>query len=453
MKHLRPPLLGFALVALLPWFAAPPTALAATTYEVGPGKTYAKLSDVADSLKPGDTVLVASNGTSAYLDAVVFREPGSASAPITIRGVRNTSGQRPILSSGGATTVEFNADHYVFEGFEATGNGGNGKVLYHHADAITIRDTLVRDCPNHGILGADEDSGSLTLDRVEVRNCGNGEQKHSIYIATDKPSAIFRMQFSYVHSAKGGNAVKSRAQRNEIYYNWLEDSRYHELELLGPDDGTGGAKDAPRRDADVVGNVFVKRQGRNSNGDSLLRIGGDGTGQTWGRYRFVNNTFVTGTRIPVIWAFTGIESVEFHNNVFVNVGGGGLPILNAQEADWRDGRVVTGSKNWVQRGSDIPAEFTGTVLGDTPGFVNLSAFDLRPSSAASPLVDVGANTPASPAGHEFPNPLALPLQHPPQARIDVATLRPVNGPIDIGAYEFGVAAKLDPRAYLPLARR
>ena len=36
-------------------------------------------------------------------------------------------------------------------------------------------------------------------------------------------------------TTNGGNAVKSRAQRNEIYYNWIEGAVYHELELIGPD--------------------------------------------------------------------------------------------------------------------------------------------------------------------------------------------------------------------------
>jgi hypothetical protein len=70
----------------------------------------------------------------------------------------------------------------------------------------------------------------------------------------------------------GGNAVKTRAQRNEIYYNWIEGSQYPELSLIGPDwsevDGGGypdGGSVPPnctlqnsrdslvREDSDVVG--------------------------------------------------------------------------------------------------------------------------------------------------------------------------------------------------------
>ncbi len=58
------------------------------------------------------------------------------------------------------------------------------------------------------------------MEYVEVYNCGSGTQKHPIYIATDEsayPGSVFRMQHSYVHDAIGGNAVKTRAERNEIY--------------------------------------------------------------------------------------------------------------------------------------------------------------------------------------------------------------------------------------------
>ncbi len=96
------------------------------------------------------------------------------------------------------------------------------------------------------------------------------------------------MQYCYIHDANGGNAVKSRAERNEIYYNWIEGALYHELELIGPDPAGGVSEGAAREDSDVVGNVLRKR-----NDFAVVRFGGDGTGQSNGRYRFVNNTVIT----------------------------------------------------------------------------------------------------------------------------------------------------------------
>jgi hypothetical protein len=446
MGRLRAITALIALVGLLAGGPAHPAA-AAATYEVGPGRTYARLSQVAGLLNPGDVVLVYGNGATAYDESVIFTRPGSAANRITIRGVR-VNGRRPILSSGSTLVVEFRASHYVFEGFEATGSGENHRVLYHHADDIRIADTLIRDCPRHGLLGANSDSGSLTLDHVEITNCGNGVYEHAIYMATGLPGAVFRMQYCYLHDQKGGNGVKSRANRNEIYYNWIEGSFYHELELIGPP----GAIDSPREDSDVVGNVLIKRQ----DFPSVARIGGDGTGETWGRYRFVNNTIVVrDAGATAIRLFDGLESVEFHNNVFTSAAGGGVNIIRTVEAEWRSGRVVAGSNNWIQSGSIIPPEFLGTLQGADPGFANLAAADVRPA-AGSPLLDAASGSPASPAGHAFPAPLFPPRQHPPlhaDASAGVAELRPLAGALDIGAYELGTPPVLSRRIFAPALRR
>ena len=71
-------------------------------------------------------------------------------------------------------------------------------------------------------------------------------------------------------------------------------------------------------DPDVVGNLFI-RKGSNAN-FYVVRFGGDGTGQSWGRYRFVNNTVVSGSS-SVFRLFDGIGSLEAHNNVFYRSGG------------------------------------------------------------------------------------------------------------------------------------
>jgi hypothetical protein len=157
------------------------------------------------------------------------------------------------------------SNHYVFENFEVT--GGSFRCVFVHAGHITIRDTLVRDCPAQGILGADQNAGWLTLDRVEVTRSGGGTQDHPIYASSDPfvyPVAVFRMQHSYVHDANGGNAVKSRAERNEIYYNWIEGAHYRELELIGIDATI--MDDPPPRPmhSDVVGNVLIKGAGRDA---------------------------------------------------------------------------------------------------------------------------------------------------------------------------------------------
>ncbi len=434
----------FIHVVLMCFYPLP--RLWAVTYRVGPTQTYHTLQEVAALLNPGDSVLV--DGDTTYPGGVVFTEAGTPAAPIVIKGVRINS-RRPIIS-GGTNTVHFEspwpcttgADHYRFEGFEIT--GGSSRGIFHQADDLVIRDVLVRNCPAHGILGADQGSGSCLMEFVEVRDCGSGSSQHQVYMATDevnRPGSIFRMQFCYLHDARGGNNVKSRAERNEIYYNWIEGGFYHELELIGPDPGgapPGWTPRLKREDSDIVGNVLRKHGTVYSNDSNfaVIRIGGDGTGESHGRYRFVNNTIICGTG-AVFRCFDSLESVEMHNNVLYRPNGG-INLMRTVEANWtQDSAIVTGSNNWVYQGAvNIPIHWSGTILGTDPGFHNYPAPDYHPD-AGSPLIDAANTEPQSPEGFPFPAPLFPPVYHPPSRTVPLmAEIRPVDVLLDIGAYEY-----------------
>ncbi len=428
-------LLAFALV-----FFAPGLALA-TTYQVGPGKPYAEISAVTRLLKPGDIVEVQGDHTYAPVE-FRYDANGTAAAPIVIRGVR-VNGKRPVVS-GGANTVLMGGNFYTFEGFEVA--GGSQICVVHKGNGVVLRDLVVHGCARHGILGTDSDSGSLTMEYVEVYDAGSergGEAlKHPVYIATDErryPGSVFRMQHCYVHDANGGNSVKSRAERNEIYQNWLEGAQYYELELIGPDDGD--VLRAPREDADVVGNVFLQTRSVSY----VTRIGGDGSGRTGGRYRFVNNTFVIGaasTAVGAVRVSYSVEALEMYNNVIHRPSGPIEYVLRETELTWVSGRQVRGSNNWLStRASNVPPEWTGTISGTDPGFTNLAMKDVRPT-ATSPLVDKGTDLTARTDGFAFLRPQPLPPFTPPVRAlpaVGAASPRAKVGVIDIGAYEFGSA--------------
>lgn len=390
-------------------------------YRVGAGQPFPDLQSVAEQLLPGDVVEVL--GDATYAGGLVLRRPGTRDAKITIRGVR-VNGRRPVIQ-GGKDSIEFAGNHYVFEGFEVT--GGSFRCVFHHAHDITLRDTIIHDCPGHGVLGADSDSGSLLIEHSEVFRCGDGERRHQIYAATDQrayPGAVFRMQHSYVHDALGGNNVKSRAGRSELYYNWIEGAFYHELELIGAD---GQPERLVREDADVVGNVLF--QGHRSRSHFPIRVGGDGTGQSWGRYRFVNNTIILGeaSRSAVFRVFHGVASIEMQNNVLYRLGAAPVTVLREVEARWESGRRITGANNWVTTGSlEIPPEWTGTIIGVDPGFADIRARNLAPRSD-SPLRDRGVR-PALPVEQEPPLHELVPP--------DRVRRRPAVGALDVGAYEF-----------------
>lgn len=423
----------------------------AATYTVGPSGQYAHLNALfaAVDLGPGDLVEV--EGGVTYPGDIVMpaADGGAPGNPVTLRGVGLT---RPRLH-GGTNTIEFRlSDHVVFERFEVTGDpvANTFRCVYHHAHDIVIRDAVIHDCPRHGVLGADQDSGSLTIEYSEIYNAGSNQGNHLIYMASDEfahPGAVFRLQYSYLHDSdytdgvEGGNLIKSRAERNEIYYNWLEGAYYHELELIGPDpNGNGNISElTAREDSDVVGNVIV----HTSAFGALMRFGGDGTGQSRGRYRFVNNTVVRLGFVdtPTVFRlFDGIESLDAHNNVLWREGANGVRVVRESEALWTTGESqVEGTDNWVDNGSTfMPPDWSGTLQGANPGFVNAVDFDFDPA-LGSPLLNAANPNPMALPGYGIASPLGVPVRHPPRRMKPAPGLsepRSSSGTLDIGAFEF-----------------
>ena len=437
-------LLTFGSVFVATFLARSATA---ETYQVGPAKAHKDLQAVQQRLKPGDIVEV--DGDATYAGGVFFRaaQSGTASQKITIRGIK-VNGKRPVISGGGSGVLDglgmvLNGSHYVLESLEGTGSAHT--CVVHKGDDITIRDFVVHDCPGHGLLGHDDEAGSLTLEHSEFYKCGNGTFEHQIYMTTGQemyPGAVFRMQHCYVHDGNGGNNVKTRSQRNEIYFNWIESAHYHALEMIGPDKSPATPA---REDSDVVGNVILGGGPQNWH---LVRIGGDKEeADTSGRYRFVNNTFVIGAggAHSAVRAMLRVDTVEMHNNAFVRAGQGTGPLFETKEVRWVNGPSLAGSNNWVQEGlTGAPEAWKGTLTGSDPGLVDLAKLDVRPKGD-SPLVDKGAANPASVSGREFPNPLGAPTSVPPSRQPSTAPIaRVASGALDIGAFEVGSGTAAPP---------
>ncbi len=437
------------------------TAAHAATYQVGPAhpphSNLALLFSNVD-LEPGDIVEV--QGGVIYdvgTPGLIMRDgdSGAAGNPVILRGMP-VGGQRPHLR-GGTNTIEFrSSNHVVFENFEVSGIGdsstGTFRCIYHHADDITVRNVIVRDCPRHGILGADTDSGSLTVEYSEIRNSGSNQGQHAIYMATDQiayPGAVFRLQYSYLHDSRfgdsgvGGNLIKSRAERNQIYYNWLEGAWFHELELIGPDPCSGcqqpGWSNATaREDSDVVGNIIV----HTSDFGAVLRLGGDDTGASYGRYRLVNNTIVriggSEEATTIFRLFDDILSVEMHNNIIWR-DTGNVRAIREVEALWVAGSQISGSNNWIKSGATfLPASWTNTLSGSAPGFTNAGAFDFSLTATSTSLDSAGAATPTFGADYHLPALLFPPALHPPLHNlmaVGAIVARPISGPLDRGALE------------------
>jgi hypothetical protein len=419
------------------WLLASP--LMAATYAVGPGLGYTNLQAVAPLIKPGDLVEVA--GGVTYRGDVRLNNHGVKDAPITIRGLR-IQGRRPVfagVAGGEAAVIRISGDYYLLETIEVTAAGDTNATrgIRNVGHGSILRDVAVYDCPRHGILNSDA-AGSLTLENVEVYRCGYGEPFHQVYIGMDNaahPEAVFRMRFCHIHDGKGGNNVKTRAGRNEIYYNWIEDAWGRELELLGPDRRGQPMNKAGqhRADSDVVGNVISKLGGADV---SPIRVGGDGSGTSHGRVRFVNNTILMNPRFKDATVFKlqdDFETLEVHNNVFYRLG---QPVRMFYDPGLS--YQTSGANNWIPRGSThVPKAWQGTLYGLNPGFRDVAAFDLRPATN-SPLRNAGQLPTKSPAGWEFSNPLSAPVFQPRRIShnaIVAASAGPVVDGIDIGAFK------------------
>ncbi len=399
-------------------------AVDARTFTVGPaGREYTQLSAVftGNNLAPGDIVEV--DGNATYASAKMGEDDaGAPGNPVIVRWKRAAGATRPVLQ-GGTHTFKFErSNHVVFEGFEV--RGGTSTCVFSEAHDVTVRDAVIHGCPSHGILGADLNSGSFTLEYSEIYDAGAGTTRHSIYMQSDEiayPGSLFRMRFNYIHNGNGGNLLKNRHERAEIHSNWFEGSVYQEIELIGPDcetQASGWTRATKREDAELLNNVIIHTS---TTWPHAIRIGGDLNGASDGRVRMVGNTIVFDRpgNATAVYVQLGAGSVEMHNNMIVQTGAAAPAILRENTtADtpvcapfvttpWSGARNVFGSRNWVQSGATfVPPEWTGTVLGTDPGLRNLAARDLRPSST-SPLRNAGANRPASPAA--FPMPWALPF--------------------------------------------
>ncbi|MGH9162754.1 MAG: hypothetical protein ACRD2X_22530 [Vicinamibacteraceae bacterium] len=447
-----------AVLLAIAVLAAPAQRRAARTLTVCPtGCSYAQLSTLfaQEDLGPGDVVNVRGDATYAGGIALGDNDDGADGNPVRVRWDRSgVGGATPPRLQGGRHTIAFEGSNYVvLEGFDVT--GGSSSCVLNAAHAITVRDSVIHDCPSHGLLGADHGSGSFTLEYSEVYNAGAGQTRHAIYMASDAvahPAAVFRMRFNYVHNGLGGNLIKSRQGRNEIHYNWIEGAAYQELELIGPDcEAWNGAPPDIRTYSDVVGNVVIHTSAWNN----VIRAGGDLNGRSRGLLRLVGNTIVVDRAAGganAVLVQLGLEGVEMQGNAIFQ-GGGAAPVILAENQDvddpicgftdrrpWVDGvRRVFGANNWVEvDAARVPREWNDTLRGADPLFADAARRLLRPL-VGSALVDAAATRPPSAPDFRFPLPLARPMYEPPlRAKLAPAGQRlrlPVGGRLDIGALE------------------
>ena len=142
-----------------------------------------------------------------------------------------------------------------------------------------------------------------------------------------------------------------------------------------------GATDRPNSNMLMVGNIIVSKPDRTGNNAKFILFGSESGGSHDGTLYMFHNTLVAGSpKIIFAQLHDPKARAVIHNNIFL----GSNRIL----ATPRQSLSVTGSHNWMPSGVEPPREFTASVSGNDPGFVNPDARDFR-LGRASPCVNRG----------------------------------------------------------------
>ncbi len=461
---------------LLALLATVSPAAAAALYDVGPGQPYAAIGDVPwEALGPGDVVQIHWRSTP-YKEKWVIGRQGTAAAPIVVRGIPGPGGERPVIDGDGATTrlaLDYASEgrgvikigsssippdtipkFIVLEGLHVTGarsgrsftdDGGgtqgysaNASTIYvEKGENITVRDCELTDSGN-GFFVASSDA--LASRNVLVEGCfihDNGNVgsifEHNLYVAGIGMTFQYNRLGPLLPGASGNN-LKDRSAGLVVRYNWIEGGN-RQLDLVDGEDSSLIRSHSRYGQTHVYGNVLVEPDAAGNR--QLIHYGGDsGTTANYrkGTLWLYNNTVISrrtdANRTTLVRLSTNAETCDARNNVVYLPAAVGTS-LSLMDTDG----VLRFSHNWVEPGYRVSfGTFTGTVTDDgtsvtgtNPGFVNEPAQDVH-LTAGSACRDAGA--PLDPA--------VLPTQAVVEEYVvhQSATVRPQDGVLDLGAYEY-----------------
>ena len=369
-------------------FAVTAPALAATR-TVGPGKTYSTPCKAFAAAIDGDKIEI--DGSVTYSGDVcgIYRNnlliQGVNGRPKINANGKNAMGKGTWVVIGSGTVID------RVEMYGAAVPDKNGAAIRLDGKHLTVRNSFFHN-NQMGILTNNDGVSHVKIENSVFRGMKDpyASLYHNVYIGHIK-SFYFRNNYSY--DADVGHQLKSRAEYNDILSNRFSStgSSQPSYEIDLPNAGV----------AYVIGNV-IQQPSLNKN-PGMLTFGVEGATNRNQRLYVVNNTFVNNdsSRGTFILVGKGVTTPIFmQNNVFAGVG------------------TVTNQVSAIDKTN---------LRSLSPGFVNQAAFDLRPA-ANSPMINAGSTPATSSSGKS----LAPILQY---KHIAGWQYRPVDGRIDIGAYE------------------
>ncbi|HWP45673.1 MAG TPA: right-handed parallel beta-helix repeat-containing protein, partial [Candidatus Limnocylindrales bacterium] len=369
---------------------------AASILRVGPGKPYAKPSQAAAVAKDKDIIEIDAGIYTA--DVAVWHANN-----LTIRGV----GGKAHLKANGASAQGkgiwvIAGDNTTIENIEfsdAVVPDHNGAGIRLEGSGLTVRNCYFHDNEMGILTGANPKSDLLIEYSEFANNYYRGDDSsvhaHNIYVGKIRS---FTLRYSYIHHARIGHNVKSRAQENYILYNRIMD------EQTG---ASSYAIDLPNGGASyLIGNLI--QQGPDTDNFSIIAYAAEGGTNPVQQLYVVNNTFVNDYPSGGIFVqIFGNPKVTLINNLFVGPG----TVL------WGKGQQIA-----------------NLVTQDSP-FVDRANFDYH-LVKGSPAIDAGVNP--GKANNVDLTPI---WQYVHLANREPRTM--VGSAIDIGAYEFGTPSFSD----------
>jgi hypothetical protein len=303
-----------------------------------------------------------------------------------------SNGKGLLIITGSNITIE----NFEFSGAKVVDE--NGAAIRYEGGDLTIRGSYFHDNEN-GILGNGGPSNTVLIENSIFERNGYCPSlcAHNVYIGQ-----MGRLIFRYNKStdSREGHPLKSRASVNEIISNFLStknsDGSY---EADFPNGGT----------VYFIGNVI--EQGANTGNPSMLAYGAEGVTNPNPALYVINNTFYNYRGSGIFVQVGGSPVLSVKNNIFA----GGGTTLSGGSSDLSSNKTLTSSS------------FVNTAAGN---------YHLTSGSAA---INTGVD-PGSAGSY---------VLTPQWEYVDPANkqARPVNGNIDVGAYEYSGTTSPSPGAF------
>ena len=379
----------------------------AATLRVGPGQQLKLPSDAARVARDGDTVEIEAGLYTG--DVAVWRQ-----SDLVLRGVGGRAHLKAASASAEGKAIWVIRGHRaVVENIEfsdARVSDGNGAGIRLEGTGLTVRNSYFHDNQD-GILAGGNRESDIVIESTEFANNGTDDgQAHNIYIGNVRS---FTLRNSYVHHAKIGHNVKSRAATNYILYNRIIDAA----------DGTASYTiDLPAGGVGyIIGNVL--QQGPETENYTIVSYAAENGAVSADLY-LVGNTLVNDRREGGVFLARKLPGkTMLIDNIFSGPG-----TIQVQGTTIMKGNLIADGAGGGSIERFAPgAEASGNFTASSAGFVDPAKLDYR-LKMGSPAIDKGID-PGEADGRALRP--AFQYVHPTGAQS-----RPRKGALDIGAFEY-----------------